>query len=103
MTLFIKNYPESVLIVKHIWKSTPCSGERCMICNSYIGVGMGTDFVTSCHSRFDDDKFDRWLEFKNYSMVKSKSKIIRYVRRFSSEVKTRNQLMKIYLQIMKTK
>ena len=95
-------------IIQHSWHKTDCGGQRCDFCNSYVGIGMGSDFVWVCNPRFDEDKFQKWLNFKNFSKYTPKlkngkpSKIERYIRRFSkNEIFTRTQLLREYKQLIK--
>jgi hypothetical protein len=96
-------------IIEHSWHKTAYGGEICEFCGSNVGIGMGSDFVWKCKPRFDEKKFQNWLNFKNFSKYEIRlkkryihySKIERYIKRFSNdEILTRTQLVKQYKKLM---
>lgn len=95
----MNNNLHKVLIAKHKWVQTSDNwGEYCIYCNSRIGIGTGTDGVTFCNDRFDREKFNNWLQFRNYSKVNSTSKITKYQKRYTDEKPiSENDLLKRYL------
>ncbi len=92
----------NVLTRQHEWFRTSDNwGENCKHCYSVIGIGTGTDGVTTCNERFDFKKFQDFIEFRNFSLIKSNKKIKKYIKRFSNDIKTENQLLSEYFQTMK--
>lgn len=91
----------SNLIRKHEWHyDVTRTFEHCAICKQWIGDGQWE--VYPCHERFDTEKFKRWLEFKNYSKIKSKSKITRYIKRFTNQIFTEKRLLKDFSKMLIT-
>lgn len=92
---------KSVLIKKHVWiKTSDNWGERCKHCANSIGIGTGTDGVSECNERFDFDKFQDFIEFRNFSLIKSDKKVKKYIKRFSNVIKTENQLLTEYFETL---
>ena len=90
-----------ILIKKHKWFKTEDNwGEHCKFCDNFVGIGTGTDGITECNERFNYDKFESFLKFKNYSLIYNihlkKPKI--YIKRFTNITKTENQLIIEFLE-----
>jgi hypothetical protein len=67
---------------------------HCSICGQTIGQGYWT--LYPCTERFNNEQFQEWLKWKNYSKVDEKSRMIHYVRRFSDKVYTIVEVLKEY-------
>ena len=104
------NKINDILIIKHKWvKTSDGWGEHCLYCNNFIGINTGTDGITECNERFNYDKFERFLEFHNFSLIDNffhskfpnkKQKI--YVKRFTNIEKSENQLLTEYSKLLKS-
>ena len=74
-------------------------GEKCKYCNSYVGIGTSDFGINECNLRFDWDKFKKWLEIHNYSLIKNSIKIKKYQKRFTNIQKYESVLIKEYMEI----
>ena len=84
-----------MMITKHIWAhDVTKTYQHCQICGQVTGQGMWEVFP--CQERFDWDRFNKWLQFHNFSKVLSKSKITRYAKRYTDQIFTEKQLLKQY-------
>lgn len=87
-------------IVKHefVYESTGTM-QVCLHCPGMIGQGFSPG---ACIERFDEEKFKSWLDFHNYSLVENeKRKTVRYVKRFSNDIRTYQSLLKEYEKSLK--
>jgi hypothetical protein len=82
-------------ITEHEFGSRDGTGtSRCKHCNSIIGIGLGSDFVFPCNERFNEKQFQSWIYLHNYSKMNDKE----YVKRYTSDIISKKNLLKAYKQ-----